>query len=115
MLDFGKDTTTSLAVNRTNETSPVEPASPAGGKHSPTYSTDTSDNQLDRTFKLYIGGAQKRSESGSSSVVKNSGGFAFASLALAGRKDVRNGVDAAAKAFDGFVSKGKSKAHLPSK
>ncbi|GHG16080.1 aldehyde dehydrogenase family protein [Paracoccus aerius] len=47
---------------------------------------------LDRTAKLYIGGAQKRPDGGASYAVP--GGLA----PLGGRKDIRNAVEAAAKA-----------------
>jgi acyl-CoA reductase-like NAD-dependent aldehyde dehydrogenase len=55
-----------------------------------------------KTYKLYIGGAFPRSESGRSYVVSdNSGGF-LANAALASRKDARDAVVAARKAFPGW-------------
>jgi len=55
-----------------------------------------------KTYKLYIGGAFPRSESGRSYVVSDySGGFQ-ANAALASRKDARDAVVAARKAFPGW-------------
>lgn len=55
-----------------------------------------------KTYKLYIGGAFPRSESGRSYVVSDySGGF-LANAALASRKDARDAVVAARKAFPGW-------------
>jgi acyl-CoA reductase-like NAD-dependent aldehyde dehydrogenase len=55
-----------------------------------------------KTYKLYIGGAFPRSESGRSYVVSDySGGF-LANAALASRKDARDAVVAARKAFAGW-------------
>ncbi len=57
-----------------------------------------------KTYKLYIGGAFPRSESGRSYVVSDySGGF-MANAALASRKDARDAVVAARKAFPGWSS-----------
>jgi len=55
-----------------------------------------------KTYKLYIGGAFPRSESGRSYLVTDhKGGFA-ANAALASRKDARDAVSAARKAFGGW-------------
>src|ERR1700738_196789 len=55
-----------------------------------------------KTYKLYIGGAFPRSESGRSYVVTDhKGGFA-ANADLASRKDARDAVVAARKAFAGW-------------
>jgi acyl-CoA reductase-like NAD-dependent aldehyde dehydrogenase len=55
-----------------------------------------------KTYKLYIGGAFPRSESGRSYVVTDhQGGFA-ANAAMASRKDARDAVSAARKAFAGW-------------
>jgi acyl-CoA reductase-like NAD-dependent aldehyde dehydrogenase len=55
-----------------------------------------------KTYKLYIGGAFPRSESGRSYMVSDySGGF-LANAALASRKDARDAVVAARKAFPGW-------------
>lgn len=52
-----------------------------------------------KTYKLYIGGAFPRSESGRSYVVHGSDGGFLANAALASRKDARDAVVAARKAF----------------
>jgi acyl-CoA reductase-like NAD-dependent aldehyde dehydrogenase len=51
-----------------------------------------------KTYKLYIGGAFPRSESGRSYVVESSDGAFLANAALGSRKDVRDAVVAARKA-----------------
>lgn len=51
-----------------------------------------------KTYKLYIGGAFPRSESGRSYVISDSEGRFLANAALASRKDVRDAVVAAHKA-----------------
>ncbi|GAA1787042.1 aldehyde dehydrogenase family protein [Luedemannella flava] len=48
-----------------------------------------------KTYKLYIGGAFPRSESGRSYEVRSAGGAFLANAALASRKDVRDAVKAA--------------------
>ena len=55
-----------------------------------------------KTYKLYIGGAFPRSESGHSYVVNDSKGKFVANAALASRKDARDAVSAARKAFAGW-------------
>ena len=55
-----------------------------------------------KTYKLYIGGAFPRSESGRSYVVNDSRGGFLANAALASRKDARDAVSAARKAFPGW-------------
>jgi acyl-CoA reductase-like NAD-dependent aldehyde dehydrogenase len=51
-----------------------------------------------KTYKLYIGGAFPRSESGRSYEVKGAGGEFLANVALGSRKDLRDAVVAARKA-----------------
>jgi acyl-CoA reductase-like NAD-dependent aldehyde dehydrogenase len=58
-----------------------------------------------KTYKLYIGGAFPRSESGHSYVVNDSKGTFVANAALASRKDARDAVGAARKAFPGWSGK----------
>lgn len=58
-----------------------------------------------KTYKLYIGGAFPRSESGHSYEVADSKGKFVANAALASRKDVRDAVVAARKAFGGWSSR----------
>jgi acyl-CoA reductase-like NAD-dependent aldehyde dehydrogenase len=55
-----------------------------------------------KTYKLYIGGAFPRSESGRSYVVTDHKGAFLANAALASRKDARDAVSAARKAFPGW-------------
>ncbi len=52
-----------------------------------------------KTYKLYLGGAFPRSESGRTYQVADSGGKFLANAALASRKDLREAVVAARKAF----------------
>ena len=58
-----------------------------------------------KTYKLFIGGAFPRSESGYSYVVHDSKGNFVANAALASRKDARDAVTAARKAFGGWSAK----------
>ncbi|MBX6381543.1 MAG: aldehyde dehydrogenase family protein [Microbispora sp.] len=55
-----------------------------------------------KTYKLFIGGAFPRSESGRSYVVTSSKGDFLANAARASRKDARDAVAAARKAFPGW-------------
>jgi len=55
-----------------------------------------------KTYKLYVGGAFPRSESGRSYVVTDHKGGFLANAALASRKDARDAVVAARKAFGGW-------------
>ena len=58
-----------------------------------------------KTYKLYIGGAFPRSESGHSYVVHDSKGAFVANASLASRKDARDAVIAARKAFGGWSAR----------
>jgi acyl-CoA reductase-like NAD-dependent aldehyde dehydrogenase len=55
-----------------------------------------------KTYKLYVGGAFPRSESGRSYEVTDADGTFLANAALASRKDARDAVVAARKAFAGW-------------
>lgn len=55
-----------------------------------------------KTYKLFIGGAFPRSESGRTYVVTDSKRNFIANVALASRKDLRDSVVAAKSAFDGW-------------
>ncbi len=55
-----------------------------------------------KTYKLYIGGAFPRSESGRSYLVADADGRFLANAALASRKDARDAVVSARKAFPGW-------------
>ncbi len=65
-------------------------AVPATGKH------DVA--EIDITAKLYIGGKQTRADGGQSYTVTGKGGAVIGQAALGNRKDIRNAVEAAAKA-----------------
>jgi acyl-CoA reductase-like NAD-dependent aldehyde dehydrogenase len=65
-------------------------------------STEAGRIAVRKTYKLYIGGTFPRSESGRSYVVSDSGGGFLANAALASRKDARDAVVAARKAFPGW-------------
>jgi acyl-CoA reductase-like NAD-dependent aldehyde dehydrogenase len=59
--------------------------------------------EVRKTYKLYIGGAFPRSESGRSYEIRSADGRRFlANAALASRKDARDAVVAARKAFPGW-------------
>jgi len=58
-----------------------------------------------KTYKLYIGGAFPRSESGRSFVVNDASGRFLANASLASRKDAREAVVAARKAFPGWAGR----------
>ncbi len=58
-----------------------------------------------KTYKLYIGGAFPRSESGRSYVVEDARGRFVANAALASRKDARNAVTAARSAFGSWSAR----------
>jgi acyl-CoA reductase-like NAD-dependent aldehyde dehydrogenase len=55
-----------------------------------------------KTYKLYLGGAFPRSESGRSYIVNDRSGGFLANAAQASRKDLRDAVVAARKAFPGW-------------
>jgi acyl-CoA reductase-like NAD-dependent aldehyde dehydrogenase len=57
-----------------------------------------------KTYKLYLGGAFPRSESGRTYLVSSAAGHPLANAALASRKDVRDAVLAARKAQPGWSS-----------
>ena len=57
-----------------------------------------------KTYKLYVGGKFPRSESGRSYEVTDTKGRFLANAALASRKDGRDAVVAARKAFEGWAS-----------
>ncbi len=57
-----------------------------------------------KTYKLYIGGAFPRSESGRSYIVSSPDGNPLANAALASRKDLRDAVVAARKAQPGWAA-----------
>jgi acyl-CoA reductase-like NAD-dependent aldehyde dehydrogenase len=66
---------------------------------SPMSELTTARVEVRKTYKLYIGGAFPRSESGRSYMVTTTGGEFLANAAQASRKDARDAVVAARKAF----------------
>ena len=56
-----------------------------------------------KTYKLYVGGKFPRSESGRSYEARDASGGFLANAALASRKDARDAVVAARKAFEGWA------------
>ena len=58
--------------------------------------------EVRKTYKLYIGGAFPRSESGRSYLVRGADGAPLANACRASRKDLRDAVRAARKAFEGW-------------
>ncbi len=58
-----------------------------------------------KTYKLYVGGAFPRSESGRSYVVQDAAGAFLANAAHASRKDARDAVTAARRAFAGWSAR----------
>lgn len=72
----------------------------------PTLPTETPTNsrvRVRKTYKLYVGGKFPRSESGRSYEVTNSRGRFVANAAMGSRKDARDAVLAARKAFHGWA------------
>jgi acyl-CoA reductase-like NAD-dependent aldehyde dehydrogenase len=65
-------------------------------------SSDSQRLDVRKTYKLFVGGAFPRSESGRTYVVEDAKGRFVANAALASRKDARDAVVAARKAFGGW-------------
>jgi acyl-CoA reductase-like NAD-dependent aldehyde dehydrogenase len=61
--------------------------------------------EVRKTYKLYIGGAFPRTESGRSYLVSGADGAPLANACRASRKDLRDAVRAARKAFEGWAAK----------
>jgi acyl-CoA reductase-like NAD-dependent aldehyde dehydrogenase len=61
--------------------------------------------EVRKTYKLYIGGAFPRSESGRAYLVRSSDGAPLANACRASRKDLRDAVRAARKAQPGWAAK----------
>jgi len=60
---------------------------------------------VDRTYKLYYGGAQKRPDGAYCRTVRSAEGKVMAQVGDSNRKDVRNAVEAAVKAQPGWAKK----------
>lgn len=67
---------------------------------------------VDRTAKLYIGGKQARPDSGYSYAVLNPAGKTVGLAGLGNRKDIRNAVEAAAKATGWGAATGHNRAQI---
>ena len=81
----------------------LEPVASVAGAPPPTVPTPASADvasadRIDRTRKLWIGGRQKRPDGGYSLTVRDASGAVLAEVPRGNRKDVRNAVEAAAKA-----------------
>jgi len=61
--------------------------------------------EVRKTYKLYLGGAFPRSESGRAYVVNRADGTPLANAVRASRKDLRDAVRAARRAFPGWADK----------
>ncbi len=61
--------------------------------------------EVRKTYKLYIGGAFPRTESGRSYLVAGADGAPLANACRASRKDLRDAVRAARKAFEGWSAR----------
>merc|ERR1712066_987260 len=66
---------------------------------------NSSISNVDRTYKLYYGGAQKRPDGCYSRVIKSKAGQVMAQVGEGNRKDIRNAVEVAAKAQPGWAKK----------
>ena len=81
----------------------LKPVASVAGTPPPTVPTPASADiasadRIDRTRKLWIGGRQQRPDGGYSLTVRDASGTALAEVPRGNRKDVRNAVEAAAKA-----------------
>ena len=90
--------------SRTNGTNGVNGRAVRNGKTA-TVASAPARIDVRKTYKLYIGGAFPRTESGRSYVVSAADGTPLANACRASRKDVRDAVRAARKAFDGWAGK----------
>ena len=59
---------------------------------------------IDRTYKFYYGGAQKRPDGQYSRPITGANGEVLAVVGEGNRKDVRNAVEAAHKAAPGYIT-----------
>jgi len=66
---------------------------------------DSNVTSVDRTYKLYYGGAQKRPDANYSRVIRNVEGRVMAQVGESNRKDVRNAVEVALKAQPGWAKR----------
>jgi len=78
---------------------------PSGASASPASPASPARIEVRKTYKLYIGGAFPRSESGRSYLVSAADGTPLANACRASRKDVRDAVRSARQAVDGWAAK----------
>jgi acyl-CoA reductase-like NAD-dependent aldehyde dehydrogenase len=100
-----KSASTAKAVSRAKAASPAKAAGRARAASPAKVARQAQvGTRLDvrKTYKLFVGGAFPRSESGRSYPVTGSGGTLLAHAALASRKDARDAVSAARKALPGW-------------
>ena len=83
----------------------AEPAKSKPAKKGAPANAEAPRLQIRKTYKLYVGGAFPRSESGRTYPVTDPRGAFVANVARASRKDVRDAVSAAAKAFNGWAAR----------
>jgi aldehyde dehydrogenase (NAD+) len=91
-----------LAADWLRALKPAESGGPLAVSAAPFHLTNghvaAAPERIDRTAKLYVGGQQVRPDSGHSFTVVTADGTPFGQAALGNRKDIRNAVEAAAKA-----------------
>jgi acyl-CoA reductase-like NAD-dependent aldehyde dehydrogenase len=80
-------------------------AAPARGRATAPTPAPVPRIEVRKTYKLYIGGSFPRTESGRSYLVKAADGTPLANACRASRKDLRDSVRAARKAFPGWAAK----------
>ena len=83
----------------------IRAARPSRSRALATTPTPAPRIEVRKTYKLYIGGAFPRTESGRSYLVKAADGTPLANACRASRKDLRDSVRAARKAFPGWAAK----------
>ena len=59
---------------------------------------------IDRTYKMYYGGSQQRPDGQYSRPIRHRNGSVIAHVGDGNRKDIRNAVEAAHRAFPGYDS-----------
>ena len=89
---------------------PRKPAAAASGRGSGRRAPSSRSRppariEVRKTYKLYIGGAFPRTESGRSYLVSGADGAPLANACRASRKDLRDAVRAARKAFPGWADR----------
>jgi hypothetical protein len=88
-------------------TKPLTPPAPSNGKEAKAATAPPKNVRLNvqKTYKLYIGGAFPRTESGRYIGFKNTAGELIANYCRGSRKDFRNAVVVARNAFNGWANR----------